>query len=737
MPGIFFEPNAVTAMKLYLRRTLVHLEYMSALCKAVQRSLNHTCSVSGSKNILLFCCTILSTAAFAQSTDSTIISGDSSSMQNVIVTAFASQLKWKDVPASVAFLSKQNLQRYDGSSLVPAMNTVPGVRMEERSPGSYRLSVRGSLLRSPFGVRNVKVYWDDIPLTDAGGNTYINLIDVNNLQSVEIIKGPSASFYGANTGGAVILRSDDKIPVNKNVFNASLTGGSFGLFNEQAGWRYGNKKFVSNLQQSHLQSDGYRQHSTLKKDVVKWNSKWDINQKESLSFLAFYSNLQYETPGGLTQPQFDLDPKLASQPSGTFPGAVAKKAAVYNKTYFAGTSLRSSFTKNFGYTTAFVINHSDFVNPTTRNYEKRNEWNYSGRTDFNYNIKGNGFTIKANAGAELQYNNSFIRDYGNVNGNADTAQSADKIHISQYFLFAQLNMHIGTRLLLQAGASRNEVRYWYHRTLDLAGQYPQIKKAGPTVSPRFGTSYTITKELSVYASAAKGFSAPTLDEVQPTTADFNKQLQPEFGWNYEAGIKGTAFKTMLEYNASFYYFNLKDAIVRRNDANGVAYYINAGSTIQKGVEFWFNAHIINSNKHFITALNIWNSYSYQPYRFNEYVVGSSIFSGKKLTGVPRTINVSGIDIKTKHNWYANITFNYTSDIPLNDGNTVYAADYRLLQTKVGKQFIMAKSTLHIFAGADNLLNQVYSLGNDINAAGSRYFNAAPLRNFYAGMHIEF
>ena len=36
---------------------------------------------------------------------------------------------------------------------------IPGVRMEERTPGSYRLSIRGSLLRSPFGIRNVKVYF--------------------------------------------------------------------------------------------------------------------------------------------------------------------------------------------------------------------------------------------------------------------------------------------------------------------------------------------------------------------------------------------------------------------------------------------------------------------------------------------------------------------------------------------------------------------------------------------------
>ncbi|MCH5683606.1 hypothetical protein LWM68_04585 [Niabella sp. W65] len=40
--------------------------------------------------------------------------------------------------------------------------------------------------------------------------------------------------------------------------------------------------------------------------------------------------------------------------------------------------------------------------------------------------------------------------------------------------------------------------------------------------------------------------------------------------------------------------------------------------------------------------------------------------------------------------------------------------------------------INLYAGADNLLNENYSLGNDINAVSGRYYNAAPRRNYYAG-----
>lgn len=718
----YFEPNYIATMQLSLRRTtFICNKHFNILLKLV---------------IVIFCSFII-TSSFAQEKDSINNETDTTSLQNVTVTAFASQGKWKDAPVSIAVVTKNNLQRYDLASLVPSMNTVTGVRMEERSAGSYRFSIRGSLLRSPFGVRNIKIYWDDIPFTDATGNTYLQLIDVNTVNSVEIIKGPSASFYGANTQGNVILHSDNYASTRKNTFSAGLIGGSFGMLNEQAAWKYSGKNFVSNLQQGHLQNDGYRQQSALRRDVVQWNSKWNMSGKESLSFLAFYSNLHYETPGGITQHQMDSLPTLARQPAGPFSGAVEQHAGVYNKTFFAGTTLQSSFSKNLGNTTSLVFNHTDFKNPFITNYEHRSESNYSGRTDFHYTYQQTGFKLQANAGAEIQYNDSYIRVYDNNKGIAGDVQYKDKVHTTQYFLFAQVNANIGSKLLLQGGVSRNELRYWYDRLTDSTIQYPLIKKAGPTVCPRFALSYALSKNISVFTTAAKGFSPPTLAEVRPSTGVIETGLQPEFGWNYEAGFKGAVIKNRLEFNTSFYYFELKHAIVRRTDSTGADYYVNSGGTIQKGVEVWLNAHIINNSKNFISVLNVWNSFSYQPYRFDDYVIGNSIYSGNKVTGVPRTINVSGVDVRSRNNYYANITFNYTSSIPLNDANTVYAKPYHLLQMKIGKQIILSKYIINVFAGADNLLNEVYSLGNDINALGGRYFNPAPERNYYAGVKFEF
>ena len=129
-------------------------------------------------------------------------------LNEVVVNAYLYNRPINEVPTAVAVLSQKDFERFNNTSFLPAVNIVPGVRMEERSPGSYRFSIRGSLLRSPFGVRNVKMYWNGLPLTDGGGNTYLNLIDFNAIANLEIIKGPGASLYGAGTGGVVLLHNE-------------------------------------------------------------------------------------------------------------------------------------------------------------------------------------------------------------------------------------------------------------------------------------------------------------------------------------------------------------------------------------------------------------------------------------------------------------------------------------------------------------------------------------------------
>ncbi|MBK6977109.1 MAG: hypothetical protein IPH28_08415 [Cytophagaceae bacterium] len=86
---------------------------------------------------------------FAQ-TDST------KNLKELVVKGYDSNVSVVKTPSSVSTLKLKDIQRFDNAGPVVLLNTQAGVRIEERSPGSYRIALRGSSLRSPFNVRNVK-----------------------------------------------------------------------------------------------------------------------------------------------------------------------------------------------------------------------------------------------------------------------------------------------------------------------------------------------------------------------------------------------------------------------------------------------------------------------------------------------------------------------------------------------------------------------------------------------------
>ncbi|MFY7899069.1 MAG: TonB-dependent receptor plug domain-containing protein, partial [Chitinophagaceae bacterium] len=186
-------------------------------------------------------------------------------LSEIVVKSFQFNGKWLQVPASVSLINNEQLQIKSTPNLLPSINAIAGVRMEERSPLSYRLSIRGSVIRSPFGVRNIKMYWNDLPISDGGGNTYFNLIDATQIHQIEIIKGAAASMYGAGTTGVVLLQTKIN-DTAKNAFTAQLNGGSFNQLQQQFSWSYKRKKWAGIVTQSHQQSQGYREHSASRKD---------------------------------------------------------------------------------------------------------------------------------------------------------------------------------------------------------------------------------------------------------------------------------------------------------------------------------------------------------------------------------------------------------------------------------------------------------------------------------------
>ncbi len=669
----------------------------------------------------VFCQQIFSVKDSSAAIDSAILKDE----ETVIV--FGRKTSIVNSDAAISILNKSVFEKYSPSSFVPAFNTVPGVKMDERSPGSYRINIRGNLLRSTFGVRNVKVYLNGLPVTDASGNTYFNTISPSFINNVQIIRGPGGSMYGAGTGGVILMRTDNA-PQNTNV---QISGGSYGMFNASVQKNIISQKANSNITVSHQQADGYRDHSAMRRDAAAYAVSYTGIKNNNIKATVFYSNLFYKTPGGLTLAQLNANPKQARPANAFFKGAADQKAALYLSNIYTSVSDEIILSNKWKNTTGVYFSYNDFKNPTIRNYEKKYERGVGGRTSFEF-TSGKWVII---TGAEYQHSFINTATHGNRLGVKDTLQYYDKIKVDQANIFTQGSYQFPLNILLTAGISYNNFSYNFTRVS------PAENPASSNFTPQYIPRVSLQKKFkagSVYASFSKGYSPPTIDEIHASNGIFNAALNAESSKNYEAGVKINLINNLLYADVAYYILQLNNTLVGRRDAIAGDFFVNAGSTKQRGVEFSLTGYPINKPTGFLNNLKLQMAGSATNAIFKDYQQGNVKYSGNKLTGTsPFTFSVLA-DVVTTSKIYSNITYTYTDKMPLNDANTFYAKAYNLLFVKVGMQHTVTKKIkVDSFISWMKSFNENYSLGNDLNADGNRFFNAAAMQTISAGVSINF
>ena len=648
-------------------------------------------------------------------------------LEEVTVNAFETKTNRLATTATVGLLTPKSIERYSATTWTNAVNSIAGVRMEERSPGSYRFSVRGSMIRSPFGIRNVKFYWNGIPFTDAGGNTPLNSVDFGAVQSMEVIKGPGSSLYGAGTGGVVLMQSRTENPALNRV-EQSVGFGKYGFQSRSTTLQVGD----ISIQYGHQEQDGYRKQSAMKRDAIRFTSTSKIGEKGTLSLLGMYSDLSYQTPGGITLAQYQTDPSLARQSTATVPGSEAQHAGIYTKFALLGGNYSLALSDNWTQSTALYLTTNDFANPFISNYEKRDEQGIGGRNIWK-NITQIG-DIKTNwtTGFEWQYGRSAQRNYDNNGGIPGKQQTVEDVRTTNLTAFSQLEAVLFSDLTATVGLSYNTSKYKYERFFALPYSKEQKTFDGIFV-PRFAINKIIAKTWAITASYSSGFSPPTLQEVRPSAGGFRKDLEAERGTNTEVGIRKITEHFTAEINA--YHFGLKETIVRRTDEAGSEFFVNAGKTKQLGLE-WNLSYDLLSDPKLPVALRIWDSGTFTKYTYENYQQADVDLSGKLIPGISRFIQTTGIDAIFKYGLSLFATYQHGSSLFLNDANTLKNTPYNQFTARAAWKKSWGQHLYsELSASAEKVNAGIYSLGYDLNAFGNRYYNSAPKKNFWAGVKL--
>ncbi|WP_373520400.1 TonB-dependent receptor domain-containing protein [Aquiflexum sp.] len=651
-----------------------------------------------------------------------------SSLSEVVVSGFESERPLVHQAGAISKVLENELYRFNENSLLSAFNTKPGIRVEERAPASYRISIRGSSLRSPFGVRNVKVYWNDIPFTSPDGTTALNILDLSNLQNTEIIKGPAGSIFGAGNGGVISMES--RKTVSENYLSSDIGIGDFGLFR----YRFGIDQKIGeggiNASYVHQKSEGYREHSALDRKVFQLAMHTKPSTKQTLSSQILYSDLNYQIPGALNATQLEEDRRQAR------PGSVGQNSSIAQKTLYGTLSHQIDFNDKWANTTALYVNTTEFENPFILDYKKETAFSYGGRSKFSYNDEWGQFPVQIVAGGEYQFGKTLAQNFGNRQGQADTIRFSDDLITTQAFLFQQLEIEWTSKILMTLGFSQNFGRYDIIRTIDAGRNQPSSNRRNfnPIVVPRIAMVYKLDDHSGIHGSISSGFSPPTIAEVRTNEGSINLDLEAERGINYEAGYRSRFGIFNLDFTA--FYFKLDQTITTFTNEQGVVLFRNAGATDQKGIEVSLDYVLFRNQNSVIQEVKLNHAFTGHYFNFADFESGGNDFSGNQLTGVSPNTSVNLLDIRSKLGFYLNFTHQYVDAIPLNDANTVFQDSYNLVGSRLGwRNTLGSRWDVEVYGGADNLLDEVYSLGNDLNAFANRFFQPAPGRNFYGGVKV--
>lgn len=684
----------------------------------------------------------------------------STNLNTVTVTGYNDNRPLLQTAGAISILSASDIRRNNNVDILPALNSVSGVKMEEEAPGDFKISIRGSALRDPYGIRNIKLYWNDIPLTspDNSGSHPLSF-DPETMGSIEIIKGPAGSIYGAGIGG-VILFKNDKPKFDQDQLSITGTAGSYGLIKGAAAYKTSTDNFSLNANVEDLHYDGYRQNEWSNRRSINLFSQFYVSPKRTISVLANHAEGDFGIAGSVDGAWAYSTPRKGVQ------FAIDNKTGVNKYGYtLAGISQDYHITGNLVNTTSIYDDIQTLAHPYGQSayyngFLKQTASGYGARTKFTYSPKLGSIQSRFTLGDEFQYENTLGNTFDITNDKPGTWPETGALQTSQIVistsnnLFAQAEFDLPAGFLFTVGSSLNTLKY---NVTDLVPQsnahnnYTGIVSFDPTFSPRIALVKKISEDISAHASISSGYSPPTTSEARNADGSFNKTLKAENGTNYEVGLRGVTLNNRLNIDASVYQLNLNSAILPYYNANGSESYRNAGKTNQKGIELTAFYFVVNNANSAITLLKPWISYTHSDYHFKNYIEesynynsGASVssdYSGNKETGVTPNMFNAGIDLDTKAGVYFNAILNYYSRTPMNDANTYYERAYTLLASKIGYRIPLNQLSLDVFAGVNNMLNTKYSSWINFNADASsnppQFYNPSPGINFYGGVTLKY
>lgn len=662
-------------------------------------------------------------------------------LSEVVIRSTNIPNKLQNIAASINVINTADFKRTDATNILESFNNVPGIYVNQGALNTNKINIRGIGARSQYSTNRIQAYYDGIPLSTAEGELTLDDFDQEAIERVEIIKGPNASVYGAGLGGSINLYSKT---YNKDEAAAKLSS-QFGSYNTQkqvlqASNSTENSSIFATF--SSLESNGYRENGRYNRKSALVNGSISTSDKGKLSFLANLTQLKAFIPSSLNKDDFMNNPESAS-----FTWKQAQGFESYDRGLLGGSYTHQLY-DNFTNITSVFISFRDAYEPRPFDILKEESVSAGIRSKFNLATLLFKLPSEISFGAEF-FNEwyetgtfkNLYKDFPNQGSILGDRLSNNEQNRNYTNFFAQINLNVTEKWSFELGANINTTKY------SLTDLYTndQINQSGnysfeTVFSPRIGSSYEIVQGNNIYASISQGFSTPTVAETLMPDGQINTDLKPETGTNFEVGFKGNWLGSRLYTELSFYSIQIDNLLVAQRIAEDQYVGINAGKTNHNGIEF-LTTYNFKLSKSILVKPYLNAAFNF--FEFDKFINDGNDFSGNKLPGVPKYTMNLGVDLKIDNGFEAFANFRSVGELPLNDSNSDYTDQYKLLNFKASYSFkIYQDLELNIYGGVNNVLDEHYAASIVTNAVGfgsqkPRYYYPGNPRNYYGGIQMTY
>ncbi len=680
--------------------------------------------------------------------------------------------------SAVNHISEKKYQTINPKNINEVLRTVPGITADVRSGDIVEIHMRG-VGQQEFMWENtgVAVVIDGVPVLQNGGKVKLNL---NNIESIKVIKGGASYLYGADAlAGAVIITT--KKPKDQDEITLYAEYGSYAYQNYETSIFTSNDTYAATVNISHRFTNGYWDMGENKSNAINAKLTYFINDSSDITAGIEITDKYEESSRGSVTGVTAAKENPTGAGDGDLPwnhdynSDIQKYFLIYNKDFSSNSNLMVNtyyYIDNYDYEASPHDTTGDTLDDRYTRDSTEDIDQYGVKSEFRSTLNNLGYMIGLDLGQrkldETDITSVTYED-GRSSGTLGDTSIADSTQ-DRYAIYGETKYKLSSDLTAVLNARYDYDKYEYEQNaLEFDGLAWQTtntyhEDTFKNISLRAGAAYQLDNKNTLFSSVSTGFRNPRVYEMYANDfdpdrySDNNPDIDTQTTINYELGIRGDQkiADTNVKYELSVYQLNTKDIIAKNAGtyySNGNVFFDNVGDSRSRGIEL-----SLNTDKTRLLSFDV--AYTYMRAKYTAHDPFTVDLSPTYKEDGDKTYDISSNTIprtpqhrfdlftylKINKDWSI-VAENYAqSNYYADETNLVTMPGYMVMNLQLRYNTKIQNNKLELFVRTDNVFdNQYYRTvylysdrsGNGELDSEDASITVDPGRVFYVGAKYSF